>query len=163
MSCSPNLLDFDKIEVDGNQITAGVGAKLKEVAYAAKGAGLGGLEWMEGIPGEVGGGLRMNAGAMGAQTFERVLRVRYLDEEGIAHTKKAGELEVRYRHVPSLIRNYAVSAAFAENPLPRKKSQAAWMNHNRNVAAHNRSQKAPAAFSKIPIAVRQENWWMSLA
>ncbi len=34
---------------------------------------------MEGIPGAVGGGLRMNAGAMGAQTFENVVRVRYLD------------------------------------------------------------------------------------
>ena len=42
--------DFDKVEVNGNEITAGVGAKLREVAYAGKAAGLGGLEWMEGIP-----------------------------------------------------------------------------------------------------------------
>ena len=46
---------------------------------------LGGLEWMEGIPGEVGGGLRMNAGAMGEQTFDNVVCVRYLDAEGNAH------------------------------------------------------------------------------
>jgi UDP-N-acetylmuramate--alanine ligase len=108
--------DFDKIEVDGNEITAGVGAKLKEVAYAGKAAGLGGLEWMEGIPGEVGGGLRMNAGAMGAQTFERVLRVRYLDGEGVPHTKTASELDVHYRHVPSLAHNYAVAAVFRGEP-----------------------------------------------
>ena len=69
--------DFDKIEIKGAEITAGVGAKLKEVAYAGKAAGLGGLEWMEGIPGAVGGGLRMNAGAMGAQTF-RERRARSL-------------------------------------------------------------------------------------
>ena len=55
---------------------------------------------MEGIPGEVGGGLRMNAGAMGAETFENVVRVRYLDGEGNAHTKTPAELEVHYRHVP---------------------------------------------------------------
>ena len=85
----PSGGDFEKIEVHGNEITAGVGAKLKEVAYAAKAAGLGGLEWMEGIPGEVGGGLRMNAGAMGAQTFDNVVRVRYLDGEGEAARENA--------------------------------------------------------------------------
>ena len=112
----PSGGDFDKIEINGNEITAGVGAKLKEVAYAAKAAGLGGLEWMEGIPGEVGGGLRMNAGAMGSETFERVMRVRYLDGEGAPHEKTADELEVHYRHVPSLEKNYAVSAVFRGEP-----------------------------------------------
>jgi UDP-N-acetylmuramate--alanine ligase len=104
--------DFDKLEVDGDQITAGVGAKLKEIAYAARAAGLGGLEWMEGIPGAVGGGLRMNAGAMGSQTFDHVVSIRYLDNEGNPHVKTRAELEVQYRHVPSLAVNYAVSAVF---------------------------------------------------
>jgi UDP-N-acetylenolpyruvoylglucosamine reductase len=89
---------------------------LKEVAYAAKSAGLGGLEWMEGIPGEVGGALRMNAGAMGAQTFERVVRIRYLDSEGNIQTRTPAELQISYRHVPSLERNYAVSAVFCGVP-----------------------------------------------
>ena len=110
--------DFDKVEVSGNEISAGVGAKLKQVAYAGKGAGLGGLEWMEGIPGAVGGALRMNAGAMGAQTFENVVRIRYLDQEGKAHAKTPAELQINYRHVPSLERNYAVSAVFKGTPAP---------------------------------------------
>jgi UDP-N-acetylmuramate--L-alanine ligase/UDP-N-acetylenolpyruvoylglucosamine reductase len=108
--------DFDSLEVSGEEITAGVGAKLKQVAYAGKAAGLGGLEWMEGIPGAVGGALRMNAGAMGAQTFENVVRVRFLDEQGNAHEKTPDELEIHYRHVPSLDRNYAVSAVFRGTP-----------------------------------------------
>ncbi|HEX4630187.1 MAG TPA: UDP-N-acetylmuramate--L-alanine ligase [Chthoniobacterales bacterium] len=108
--------DFDKIEVSGTEISAGVGAKLKQIAYAGKAAGLGGLEWMEGIPGAVGGALRMNAGAMGAQTFENVVRVRYLDEEGNAHEKTPKEMDVHYRHVASLERNYAVSAVFKGTP-----------------------------------------------
>jgi UDP-N-acetylmuramate--L-alanine ligase/UDP-N-acetylenolpyruvoylglucosamine reductase len=112
----PNGGEFDKVEAAGNEITAGVGAKLKQVAYAGKAAGLGGLEWMEGIPGAVGGGLRMNAGAMGAQTFENVISVRYLDSEGNAHTKTPSELEIHYRHVPLLERNYAVSAVFKGTP-----------------------------------------------
>jgi len=110
--------DFDKIEVDSNEITAGVGAKLKEVAYAGKAAGIGGLEWMEGIPGAVGGGLRMNAGAMGAQTFENVVRVSYLDAEGNPHTKTRDELEVYYRSFPLLENNFAVSAVFRGQPAP---------------------------------------------
>jgi UDP-N-acetylmuramate--alanine ligase len=108
--------DFDRVEVSGNEISAGVGAKLKQIAYAGKAAGLGGLEWREGIPGAVGGALRMNAGAMGAQTFENVVRVRYLDEEGNPHEKTTAELEVHYRHVPSLTRNYAVAAVFKGTP-----------------------------------------------
>jgi UDP-N-acetylenolpyruvoylglucosamine reductase len=110
--------DFDKIEIDGVEITAGVGAKLKEVAYAGKAGGIGGMEWMEGIPGAVGGGLRMNAGAMGAQTFENVVRVRYLDANGEAHTKSRDELEVHYRDFPLLEKNFAVSAVFRGQPAP---------------------------------------------
>jgi UDP-N-acetylenolpyruvoylglucosamine reductase len=114
----PSGGDFDRIEVSGNEITAGVGAKLKEVAYAGKRAGIGGFEWMEGIPGAVGGGLRMNAGAMGSETFQNVVSVRYLDGEGNPHVKRADELEVHYRHVPSLQKNYAVSAIFRGAPAP---------------------------------------------
>jgi UDP-N-acetylmuramate--alanine ligase len=112
--------DFDKIDINGNEITAGAGAKLKEIAYAARAANLGGLEWMEGIPGAVGGGLRMNAGAMGAQTFENVVRVRYLDAEGNPHTKNRDELEVHYRHFPLLEKNFAVSATFRGHAAPRE-------------------------------------------
>jgi UDP-N-acetylmuramate--alanine ligase len=116
----PSGGDFDKIDIHGNEITAGAGAKLKEIAYAARGADLGGLEWMEGIPGAVGGALRMNAGAMGAQTFENVVRVRYLDAEGNAHDKNRDELEVHYRHFPLLEQNFAVSATFRATPAKRE-------------------------------------------
>jgi UDP-N-acetylmuramate--alanine ligase len=111
--------DFDKIEVNGCEITAGTGVKLREVAYAARAANLGGLEWMEGIPGVVGGGLRMNAGAMGAQTFENVARIRYLDSEGNPHVKRRDELEVFYRRFPLLENNFAISATFRAQPAER--------------------------------------------
>lgn len=115
----PSGGEFERIVVSGNTITAGVGAKLKEVAYATKAAGIGGLEWMEGIPGEIGGGLRMNAGAMGSQTFDNVVSVRFLDADGNAQVKTTAELEVHYRHVPTLIGNYAVSAIFQGRPSPK--------------------------------------------
>jgi UDP-N-acetylenolpyruvoylglucosamine reductase len=138
----PSGGDFDKIEVNGREITAGVGAKLKEVAYAGKSAGLGGLEWMEGIPGAVGGGLRMNAGAMGAQTFENVISVRYLDGNGEAHTKKRDELEVHYRHFPLLEKNFAVSAVFRGQPAPNEE-----IVRKLDVSQEKRRSSQPAAKS----------------
>src|SRR2546425_1489382 len=117
----PSGGDFDKIDIHGNEITAGVGAKLKEIAYAARAADLGGLEWMEGIPGAVGGALRMNAGAMGSETFENVVRIRYLDSEGNAYVKDRNELEVFYRRFPLLENNFAISATFHADPAERAK------------------------------------------
>jgi UDP-N-acetylmuramate--alanine ligase len=134
--------DFDKIEVNGNEITAGVGAKLKEVAYAGKAAGLGGLEWMEGIPGAVGGGLRMNAGAMGAQTFENVVRVRYLDADGNLQVKKRDDLEVHYRNFPLLENNFAVSAVFRGQPAPTEE-----IVRNLKASQQKRRTSQPAAKS----------------
>src|SRR5690606_23927582 len=63
--------EFARHEVHGNEITAGVGLKLKQLTAVARKAGLGGFEWMEGIPGNLGGSLRMNAGAMGLETFSQ--------------------------------------------------------------------------------------------
>ena len=111
--------DFDKIQVNSSEITAGAGVKLREIAYAARASNLGGLEWMEGIPGAVGGALRMNAGAMGAQTFESVTRIRYLDAEGNPHLKDRDELEVFYRRFPLLENNFAISATFRTQPAER--------------------------------------------
>ena len=138
----PSGGDFDKIEVSGNEITVGVGAKLKEVAYAGKAAGLGGLEWMEGIPGAVGGGLRMNAGAMGAQTFENVVRVRYLDSDGNPHVKKRGDLEVHYRNCPLLENHFAVSAVFRGQPAPTDE-----ITRNLEASQQKRRTSQPAAKS----------------
>jgi UDP-N-acetylmuramate--L-alanine ligase/UDP-N-acetylenolpyruvoylglucosamine reductase len=108
--------EFKRLEVNGNRIAAGVGLKLKEVAYAARDAGIGGFEWMEGIPGNVGGALRMNAGAMGADTFSQLVNVRFIDAQGNFHTRQRDEIDVHYRHAPTFERNYAVSATFEGRP-----------------------------------------------
>ena len=116
----PSGGDFEKVEVNGTEIYAGSGAKVKAVAYAARDANLGGLEWMEGIPGEVGGALRMNAGAMGSQTFENVARVRFLDADGNTHEKTPADMHIQYRYVPELAENYAISAVFRGQPCARE-------------------------------------------
>jgi UDP-N-acetylmuramate--L-alanine ligase/UDP-N-acetylenolpyruvoylglucosamine reductase len=108
--------EFKKIEVREGQIIAGVGVRQKELAYAARDAQIGGFEWLEGIPGNVGGALRMNAGAMGGETFRQVVSVRFVDRNGDFHTRTPAEMDVRYRHCGKLENNFAVSATFKGAP-----------------------------------------------
>ena len=112
--------EFARHEVHGNEITAGVGLKLKQLTAIARNAGLGDFEWMEGIPGNLGGSLRMNAGAMGWQTFDQVVRVRFCDQDGNIFTRTPAEMEVRYRDVSTLRQNYALSATLRGTPANAK-------------------------------------------
>ena len=86
--------------------------RLKKLASVAGGSGIGGFEWMEGIPGNVGGALRMNAGAMGIETFDQVVRVTFLDEDGVIRTREREEIVASYRNVAELRRNFALQAVF---------------------------------------------------
>lgn len=102
--------EFQHHEVNGVEISAGVGVKFKQLSALARNADIAGFEWMEGIPGNLGGGLRMNAGAMGVQTFDQIVRVRYCDQDGNIFVKTPKEMDVHYRNVPTLRQNYALSA-----------------------------------------------------
>ncbi len=104
---------FSEVTVDGKgHITAGAGVRLKKLASVAGGSGIGGFEWMEGIPGNVGGALRMNAGAMGVEMFDQVVRVTFLDEDGVIRTRERDEITAKYRDVRELRRNFALQAVF---------------------------------------------------
>jgi len=109
--------DFARLEVlSDRRILAGAGVKFKALASAAQSAGIGGFEWMEGIPGAVGGSLRMNAGAMGVETFDQVISVKMLDADGRLFEKTKDEITYHYRNVPELVHNIAVSAVFEGHP-----------------------------------------------
>jgi len=104
---------FGSVTVDPqNFVTAGAGVRLKKLASVAGAHGIGGFEWMEGIPGNVGGALRMNAGAMGIEMFDQVVRVTFLDEDGVIRTRERDEILAQYRNVPELRRNFALQAVF---------------------------------------------------
>lgn len=101
---------FRRIEVEGDRLVAGAGARLKDIVFRAKKAGLGGLEFLEGIPGNLGGALRMNAGAMGKEIFDVVESVRYVTRSGDVREKGRGEIAVNYRNVSLFGENIALSA-----------------------------------------------------
>ena len=95
--------EFSRIEIDGTRIRAGAGAKQKNVAVEAKRNGLSGVEFLEGIPGSIGGALRMNAGAMGGETFNAVESVRVMDFSGNISELSPVEMSVAYRSCACLL------------------------------------------------------------
>jgi UDP-N-acetylenolpyruvoylglucosamine reductase len=111
--------NFSKIEIVGERLHCGAGAKLKNVSVEAKRHGLSGVEFLEGIPGSVGGALRMNAGAMGAWTFEVVGSLRFMDYTGMIHERAARDVPVEYRACPLLKNHIALGAVFQCATLPR--------------------------------------------
>ena len=117
---------FGSVEAVGtNRLRAGAAAPDKRVAAAALEAGLGGFHFYHGIPGAIGGALRMNAGANGVETRERVVSVRALDRQGNAHEFSNAEMGYAYRHssaAPDLI---FVGAEFEGYPEDREAIKAA--------------------------------------
>ena len=107
---------FSAVEVQDGHIQAGAGAKLKLIATEARRAGLGGLEFLEGIPGSLGGALRMNAGAMKSWTFDVVERLRYATRDGEVHDVPAAEVPVTYRSCPLLKDAIAIGALLRAVP-----------------------------------------------
>lgn len=90
---------FGSIEDAGeNRIRAGAICPDKNVAAHAMDRGLGGFHFYYGIPGSIGGALRMNAGANGAETRERVVEVEALDRQGNRHVLSNADMGYSYRH-----------------------------------------------------------------
>ncbi len=111
---------FSGIQVSGDRLRCGAGARLKAVAMEAKRAGLSGLEFMEGIPGSIGGALRMNAGAMGGSMFGVVLSVRSMDLCGHIQERPASAMAVSYRSCTNLVSEIALGAELRGNSEARE-------------------------------------------
>lgn len=91
--------DFSRIKrLDGNRIEVESGATNKEVAAFAQKEGLGGYEFLCGVPGTVGGAVFMNAGCYGGEVKDILKSVIWLDENGDEHETKAEDLDLSYRH-----------------------------------------------------------------
>jgi UDP-N-acetylmuramate--L-alanine ligase/UDP-N-acetylenolpyruvoylglucosamine reductase len=96
-------------QADG-RIWVGAGLRLKNLCGLAAKAGFHGFEFLEGIPGCVGGALRMNAGAMGGWTFDVVEEVRLLQADGRIVQLPKSAMDVDYRHCGGLDEAIALGA-----------------------------------------------------
>ncbi len=89
--------EFAKIRIDGDTLIVGAGALDINVATVAEEAGLAGLEFLCGIPGTVGGGLRMNGGAYGSEFKDVFVSARAVDAKGEIHDLKSEDMGFGYR------------------------------------------------------------------
>ncbi|MCI5815685.1 UDP-N-acetylmuramate dehydrogenase [Ruminococcus sp.] len=89
---------FGQVIRQENRLICQAGASLRAVCSAALEAELTGLEFAYGIPGTVGGGLYMNAGAYGGELSDVVVSAEYLDREGNLLQMDAEQMELSYRH-----------------------------------------------------------------
>jgi UDP-N-acetylmuramate--alanine ligase len=92
------------------RVQVGAGLRLKNLCGLAAKAGLTGFEFLEGIPGNVGGALRMNAGAMGGWIFDVVEEVELMTLDGEVKTLAKAVMHVDYRHCAELHQAIALGA-----------------------------------------------------
>ena len=95
---------------EGGRVWVGAGLRLKNLCGLASKAGLIGFEFLEGIPGNVGGALRMNAGAMGGWMFDVVEQVQLMTLSGEVKVMDRANMHVNYRHCAELYHAIALGA-----------------------------------------------------
>lgn len=83
---------------EGHRLRAGTAVPDVKVARAAADAGIAGLSFYRGIPGGVGGALRMNGGAHGRETKDVLVEARAVDRSGTIHTLRVADMNYSYRH-----------------------------------------------------------------
>jgi UDP-N-acetylmuramate dehydrogenase len=89
---------FNDVRIEEHRVTAGTAMLDVMVARAAQAAGVAGLAFLSGIPGTIGGALRMNGGAYGGETKDVLLETRGIDRQGNLRTFSNGEMWFSYRH-----------------------------------------------------------------
>ncbi len=105
-----------RVSVEDGRVRAGGGAMGVTVASAARDAGLAGLEFLRGIPGTVGGAVRMNAGAYGRDTSDILVEVTVVTRAGAVETWPAARLGYSYRHSALPEGAVVVEAVFSGTP-----------------------------------------------
>ena len=116
---------FAAVDIDGATVRAGGAASLPVVARRSAAAGLTGFEWAVGVPGSIGGAVRMNAGGHGSDMAATLRRVRVVDlgtgEDGWV---PADQLDLRYRHSRLRAPELVVSAELDLRPGDRAAAEA---------------------------------------
>jgi UDP-N-acetylmuramate dehydrogenase len=116
---------FGAVSVEGDRIRVGAALADKRLAAQALEAGLGGFEFYHGIPGGIGGALRMNAGANGVETRERVVEVTAIDRRGERYALTNADMGYSYRHAKAPEDFIFVEAVYEGSPEDRGKIRAA--------------------------------------
>lgn len=109
--------------LDDEQVRVEAGVACPKLARESARRGLSGVEFLCGIPGTVGGALAMNAGALGSETWQRVVSVETVDRRGQKHNRKPEEYDISYRHVAGPENEWFVAATLQLEKGNREASQ----------------------------------------
>ena len=139
--------NFQGIEVEGNRIRAKAGSMLVSISRAAREAGLSGMEFASGIPGTLGGGVRMNAGAYGGEMKDILRTVTVLTPEGELKTLDVSEMDLSYRHSCVPEQQYIVLEAEIELGYKPEEEIRAQMEELRNKRIEKQPLEYPSAGS----------------
>ena len=96
--CTSGVLNEIK-SIDETHIYVEAGVPSPKLAKFSAKLGLTGAEFLSGIPGTIGGALKMNAGAVGGETWDVIESVETIDSMGVRHTRTPDEFKIAYRHV----------------------------------------------------------------
>ncbi len=111
-----DLSELNGLEIDGCRVHAEAGVRMSAIARACAEHGLSGLEFMATVPGDLGGGVAMNAGAFSQQVSDCITHVELIDRQGKIHELEAASLNMRYRHTELPAGHLIVAARFALLP-----------------------------------------------
>ncbi len=104
-------LNFINIDKKNNTAQAGAGVLMTSFSRMMRENGLGGMEFAYGIPGNIGGGCYMNAGAYGGQISDCVLSVEYIDRQGNVRTVSRRDCDYSYRHSVFMENKWLITSA----------------------------------------------------
>jgi UDP-N-acetylmuramate dehydrogenase len=107
---------FNETSVEGNMVRAGTAVPDVRLAQTAADAGIAGLAFYRGVPGSVGGALRMNAGAYNRETKDVLVEARAVDRKGNVHVLKNADFGFSYRHAKAPKDFVFTQAAFRGEP-----------------------------------------------
>ena len=123
-------------DLGNNRLLAGAAIPDKRLSAKALELGLGGFEFYHGIPGGIGGALRMNAGANGTETTNRVIEVHAIDRQGGSHVLSHADMGYTYRHsaaASDLIFTKAVFEGFSDDKEAIQKRMDEVQHHRETV------------------------------
>lgn len=144
---------FSEVELKGERllIEAGAGATVRRISQFAQSQGLAGLEFLEGIPGSLGGGLKMNAGAYKASLFDVVESVKVMSWDGEISEVSGAEIPASYRSCPYFENKIALSAVLRVYAgAPEQIRETMLKMREKRLESQTQSPSAGCAFKNPP-------------
>ncbi|OIO73874.1 MAG: UDP-N-acetylenolpyruvoylglucosamine reductase [Zetaproteobacteria bacterium CG1_02_53_45] len=111
-----DLAELNELSVNGCSVSAGAGTRMSRFARQCADQGLSGCEFMATVPGDIGGGVAMNAGCFAQQVSDSLVRIDVVLRSGELEEINAADLQLVYRHATLPAQSLVVAATFTLHP-----------------------------------------------